>query len=120
MESSLYVYFKYLSTSYPREYHGIYIHIGEGSYFKVEGGGRDLKSKYVQSRGENLPTLQREGGRASPSAGPSSASRTKMAPACQQRRVTSLGLSCSICGLTGFPESPVDINDIGKVSPSKS
>ena len=55
----------------PREYHGIYIHIGEGSYFKV-GGGRDLKSKYikckrrdgdVQSRGgENLPTLQRGGG----------------------------------------------------------
>ena len=29
----------------PREYHGVYIHIGEGSYFKV---GRDLKSKYIK------------------------------------------------------------------------
>ena len=169
---------------------------------KWGGGGWDLKSKYVESRGggQNLPTLQRGGGgggrrllsfptpmiprptvhtateckcnpfalsphiwtckytcmfslcaylpstvttvstppppnrtppppththtgspsRASTSAGPSSASRTKMAPACRQRRVTSLWLSCSICGLPGFPERPVNINDFGKIFPSKS
>ena len=53
-----------------REYHGIYIHIGEGSYLKV-GGGRDLKSKYikfkrrdrdVQSRGGEEPPHSPEGG----------------------------------------------------------
>ena len=32
----------YLLLAATREYHGIYIHIGEGSYFKVGGGG-DLK-----------------------------------------------------------------------------
>ena len=53
----------------PREYDGIYIHIGDESYFKVEG--RDLKSKYinckrrdgdVQSRGGGEPPHSGRGG----------------------------------------------------------
>ena len=48
-----------------REYHGIYIHIGEGSYFKV-GGGRDLKSKYIKCKRRGGDVLSRRGTRTSP------------------------------------------------------
>ena len=56
-------YYSLAATSALAAYHGIYIHIGKGSYIKV-GGGRDLESKYikckrrdgdVQSRGGTSP-----------------------------------------------------------------
>ena len=50
---------------------------------------------------------------------PSSASRTKMAPVCQQRRVTSLWLSWAIFARV-FPEIPVNISMISARSPPQS
>ena len=120
----------------PGEYHGIYLQIGEESYFKVgarfaEGGGEDgspFSSIYIYAP-DSRRLLDHSGSGKVQSSSPSKpspsgfplwgfrsqswASRTKMAPA--ETSDVIMTLVSYFCGLPGV--RPVNIATIGKVPP---